>query len=199
MFIIGITGGTGAGKTSAMNALRSFGAGLLDCDEIYHELLQNNHEMQSEIESRFENVTADNKIDRKKLGEKVWNNPDALNDLNKITHKYISTEIDKRLKAISDKDGKVAAIDAIALIESGQSEKCNIIIGITAPKEMRITRITARDNITKEQALLRINAQQTEEFYKDRCDFILENTFESQEKFGEVCKEFFKNLINNGR
>jgi len=195
MYIIGITGGTGAGKTSAMNALQSFGAILLDCDEIYHELLKNNAEMKAEIEARFTNVTTEGNIDRQKLGKIVWNDPDALQDLNDITHKYVSSDIEWRIIAYTAQGGDLAAIDAIALIESGQSKKCDVIIGVTAPVEKRISRIMDRDGLTKDQAGTRINAQKPESFYIENCDYILENIYDTQDLFENKCKEFFSTLI----
>ena len=195
MYIIGITGGTGAGKTSAMNALQSFGAILLDCDEIYHEMLLSNADMKSEIEARFENVTTGGEIDRSKLGNIVWNDPSALQDLNTITHRHINSEIEWRVISYKEQGGNLAAVDAIALIESGQSHKCDVVIGITAPLGKRISRIMERDGLSEEQALIRINAQKPESFYKENCDHILENTYDSQDEFESKCKEFFSALL----
>jgi len=194
MYVIGITGGTGAGKTSAMNALRSFGAILLDCDEIYHDLLKTNNDMKAEINTRFENVSENGEIDRHKLGDIVWNDPNALQDLNNITHRYISGDIEWRIIAYKAQGGDLAAIDAIALIESGQKAKCDVVVGVTAPLEKRIARITERDGLTREQAMMRINAQKPESFYIENCDYILENTYDTQAEFEEKCKEFFKEL-----
>ena len=197
MFIIGITGGTGAGKTSLVNVLKSFGALLLDCDAIYHELLLNNTDMIKEIETRFDGVFTDGRIDRRKLGEAVWNDPASLCDLNTITHKYIGKEMERRINSFKAKGGNLAAIDAIALIESGQSERCDVVVGVTAPREKRLSRIIDRDGLTKEQALMRINAQQPEKFYKDNCDHILENAYDTQSVFEDKCKEFIQNLLKN--
>jgi len=197
MYIIGITGGTGAGKTSAMNVLQSFGAILLDCDEIYHDLLHTNKEMKKEIETRFENVTEAGEIDRHKLGEIVWSDPAALLDLNTITHRYVSGDIEWRIIAYKAQGGDLAAIDAVALIESGQNVKCDVVIGVIAPLEKRLSRIMNRDGLTEEQALKRINAQKPESFYIENCDHILENIFETQEEFENKCKDFFGKLLEN--
>jgi dephospho-CoA kinase len=192
MYIIGITGGTGAGKTSAVAALQALGAMVLDCDELYHELLISNTEMIKEIEASFTDVTGDGKIDRQKLGEIVWSDPEKLQKLNTITHKYVSAEIDRRINAFREQGASVVAIDAIALIESGQGKRCDVIVGVTAPQESRILRIMKRDNISREVAQARINAQQHESFYKENCDYILENTCDTQEKFEEKCIGFFR-------
>ena len=192
MYIIGITGGTGAGKTSAVKALQALGAMVLGCDELYHELLISNVEMIKEIEANFSNVTDDGRINRQKLGEIVWSDPEALQKLNTITHKYVNAEIDRRIKTFQDQGASLAAIDAIALIESGQGKRCDVIVGVTAPQENRILRIMKRDNISREVAQARINAQQHERFYKENCDYILENTYDTEEEFEDKCIGFFR-------
>jgi len=194
MYIIGITGGTGAGKTSAVKVLQEMGAMVTDCDEVYHELLISNADMIEEIEANFTDVTGDGKIDRKKLGEIVWNDPEALQKLNIITHKYVNDEIDRRINAFREQGASIIVIDAIALIESGQSKRCDVIVGITAPQEHRIFRIMKRDNISKETAQARISAQMPESFYEENCDYILENTYDTQEEFEKKCIWFFREL-----
>jgi len=196
MYIIGITGGTGAGKSSAVKALQALGAQALDCDAIYHEVLLGNADMKAEIKAQFPSAATDGEIDRKKLGEIVWNNPDSLQKLNKITHKYMDKEIDNRINALRQQNTGIAVIDAIALIESGQGKKCNATVGICAPQEKRLSRIIQRDNLTEEHANKRVKAQQPESFYRENCDYILENIYNTEAEFEEKCTVFFKELIH---
>jgi len=195
MYMIGITGGTGAGKTSALRALEALGALVLDCDAIYHELLSDNAELKAALESRFTGVLRGGAIDRELLGKIVFSDPSALRDLNAVTHKYIGAEIDRRLAEWNAQGEKVAAVDAIALIEGGRSKKCDVVVGVTAPKELRVSRIMARDKITREQAELRINAQKPESFYRENCDYMLEGIYDTSEEFEAKCKGFFAELI----
>jgi len=197
MYIIGITGGTGAGKSTAVKALQTLGAGALDCDVIYHDLLSGDVEMISEITTHFGNVAIDGKIDRRKLSEIVWADPASLKELNRITHKYVNEELKRRITSYESQGVQAVAIDAIALIESGQSKECDVVVGVIAPQEKRVLRIIRRDKLSRERALSRINAQQAESFYKDNCDYILENNYDTEAEFEERCIEFFRDLLNN--
>jgi len=196
MYIIGITGGTGAGKTSALRALKTLGALVLDCDAIYHEVLSENEELKSELDTRFQGVKRNGGIDRKKLGEIVFNDPSSLADLNKITHKYIGGELERRLTEWEAQGGTVAAVDAIALIESGRAEQCDITVAVTAPRETRINRIMNRDGLTREQAEMRVSAQKPDSYYMEHCDHILEGNYGTSKEFEQKCKEFFAELLN---
>jgi dephospho-CoA kinase len=185
MTIIGITGGSGGGKTSALRALRSLGALVIDCDGLYHELLEVNIEMIGEIAARFEGVVKDGKVDRKALGVIVFNDAGALTELNGITHKYVSVEVERRLKEWEARGGTLAAVDAIALIESGLSGKCDIVVGVTAPVENRIKRIMERDGLSEEYARMRIGAQKPDSFFYDHCDYVLVSDCETVELLEE--------------
>ena len=195
MFTIGITGGSGGGKTSALRALQSLGALTLDCDAIYHELLVNDVELKSELGTRFNGVLRDDTIDRMRLGEIVFADSSALLELNSITHKYISKEIARRISDGEAQGFNIVAIDAIALIESGRSEKCDVVVGVTAPTDVRVSRIMVRDGITHEQAEMRIKAQKPNSFFEENCDYLLKGIYSEPEIFEEVCKEFFIELI----
>jgi len=191
MFIIGITGGSGAGKTSAMTAIEALGAKAIDCDALYHELLSDDDELIAEISENFLDVLADGKVDRKKLGAIVFNDKDSLLKLNSITHKFVAEALNKRIESFKAQGIESVAIDAIALIESGLSSMCDIVVGVVAPIEARLSRIINRDGLTKEQALMRINAQKPESFFRENCDYVIENIFETSAEFDAYCKDYF--------
>jgi len=195
MYIIGITGGTGAGKTTAVKVLKEQGALILDCDEIYHRLLVSNKKMTAIIKDRFQNITTNGRINRRKLGDLVFNDPAALDELNKITHAFVNDEVDSQIATFKAQGGTLVAIDAIALIESGQNKKCDTVVGVIAPENSRISRIKKRDELTNERVQKRVNAQQPESYYIKNCDHILENTYSTPAEFKEKCIEFFAELI----
>ena len=170
--IIGITGGTGCGKTTLLEAIADRGGLVLDCDAIYHELLQRDKEMLSAIERRFPGTVADGQLQRKKLGSIVFSDEQALLDLNRITHAAVKKEVLRRL----EEKPKLAAIDAIGLFEGGLAELCDITVAVCAPVEDRVKRIMLRDGISEAYARKRIAAQKSDQWFREKCDLVLENS-----------------------
>ena len=160
---IGITGPTGAGKTTALGALTDLGAHIIDADAVYHRLLEESGPLRAALAERFDPsiLTPEGRIDRKALGNVVFGDPEALDELNTITHRFIGEEIHRQLTQ-AERDGRpAAAIDAIALIESGLGEGCDAVVGILAPKEVRIRRIMAREGISEDYARRRVAVSYT--------------------------------------
>ena len=139
MQIIGITGGTGAGKTTALVILREMGAFIIDCDELYHDLLAESTEMREELKRCFPEADAGGQMDLKKLGGIVFKNRDAMSALNSITHKYVLREIKEKLIREERRGRKIAAVDAILLIESGLSKICDKTVGVISKRELRLS------------------------------------------------------------
>ena len=187
--IIGITGGTGCGKTTLLKVIAEKGGLILDCDAIYHELLTTDHTLLNAIETRFPGTVENGTLQRKKLGAIVFSDEKALEDLNKITHGAIKAEVLRRLAH----KPKLAAIDAIGLFEGGLAELCDTTVAVTAPEEVRIQRLMLRDNISEEYARSRIAAQHPESWFREHCDCTLENNG-TEKQFSEKCLAFLNNL-----
>ena len=187
--IIGITGGTGCGKTTLLKVIAEKGGLILDCDAIYHQLLATDASLLNAIENRFPGTVEDGQLHRKKLGSVVFSDESALLDLNKITHSAIKEEVLRRLESRP----KLAAIDAIALFEGGLAELCGISVAVTAPAEVRVQRLMKRDSISEDYARSRIAAQHDEAWFRQRCDWILENNG-TEMQFREKCLAFLENL-----
>ena len=194
MKIIGITGGTGCGKTTALNELERRGALLIDCDAVYHRMLETDRPMLDEIEKYFPGAVIDGKLDRKALGAVVFTDEEALRDLNIITHRHINLEIRRILREHAMNGGTLAAIDAIDLFSSGLAKRCTATIGVIADREVRIDRIMRRDGISREYAMMRVNAQRPNEYFIQKCSHVLENNG-SQEEFIEKCRKTFEEVL----
>lgn len=194
MKIIGITGGTGCGKTTALNELERRGALLIDCDAVYHRMLETDRPMLDEIEKYFPGAVIDGKLDRKALGAVVFTDEEALRDLNIITHRNINLEIRRILREHAMNGGTLAAIDAIELFSSGLAKRCTATIGVIADREVRIDRIMRRDGISREYAMMRVNAQRPNEYFIQKCSHVLENNG-SQEEFIEKCRKTFEEVL----
>lgn len=169
--IIGITGGTGCGKTTLLQIIQQQGGLILDCDAIYHQLLTTDTAMLSSIEARFPGTVENSMLNRKKLGNIVFHDENALLDLNAITHAAVKEEV-LRLIALTP---SLVAIDAIGLFEGGLAELCDVTVAVTAPLDARIRRLMTRDGITEEYAKSRITAQHSDDWFRERCDHILVN------------------------
>ena len=194
MRIVGVTGGSGCGKTTFLQALEKQGAMVLDCDEVYHELLKTSKPMLDAIDARFPGVVENGALQIKKLGEIVFHDEQALADLNTITHRYVTEEIQRRLREHAKNGGTSAAIDAIALIESGAGELCDLIVGVTAPREARIERLLKREGVTRAYAESRIDAQKPNEWFEEHCDRILENNHTLQ-AFEQQCEKLSMEVL----
>ena len=185
--ILGITGGTGCGKTTLLNLLEKQGALVIDCDKVYHQLLESDRSLLEEIGTRFPGVITEGKLDRKKLGSIVFADPQALQDLNAITHKAVKKEVLRLLETAPD----LVGIDAIGLFEGGLAELCQLTVAVTAPEDVRIARLMAREHISQEYAAARIAAQRPQAEFAALCDVTLENST-SLEDFQNKCLAFFR-------
>lgn len=195
--VIGITGGTGSGKTTALQVLADMGALILDCDAIYHQLLQTDTDMLSQIESAFPGVVSGGVLDRKALGAVVFSDEQALLRLNAITHRCVDREVQRRLEDFALTGGRIAAIDAIELFAGNQARRCQKTLAVLAKPEIRAERIMRRDGISREYAMLRIQAQRPDSYFEERCDYILRNDAGPAE-FAAECRKLFKEILTNG-
>ncbi len=187
--IIGITGGTGCGKTTLLNMIEARGGLVLDCDAIYHQLLRTDPDLLAAIAARFPGTVENGVLDRKMLGSIVFADENALLDLNRITHEAVKRDV---LCKLAERP-PLAAIDAIALFESGLAELCDVTVAVTAPVEDRVRRLMLRDGISEEYARKRIGAQHDEDWFRQRCSQILTNNG-TIDAFATKCLAFLREL-----
>ncbi len=187
---IGLTGGTGSGKTSALRALERLGGKIIDCDAVYHRELRQNPALRADITAAFGDVFTGAELDRQKLGTVVFSDPAALGRLNEIVYFHLLPVIRREMQG-----HLIVGLDAINLFESGLAALCAATVGILAPREDRVRRIMVRDGITEDYARLRMAAQPPDEYYTAHCSHILENRAQTPQEFEVAAEQFFKKLI----
>jgi len=193
MTVLGITGPTGAGKTTALEILASLGFEIVDCDALYYQMLRTDENLRQSLTAAFGQVfLPGGQLDRKAVANRVFSDPAELAKLNAIVFPAVSAAVKQKITNCSQKG---LAIDAINLVESGMGRLCDATIAVTAPRAIRLRRIMARDHLTQEQAQARIDAQKPDGYYTGLCTYVLENQVEDKEVFQELMRDFFANLL----
>lgn len=181
--ILGITGSSGAGKSTVCEILeKKYNSQTINADKIAKQLSKKGTSYLQEIVQNFGNdiLLENGELDRKKLANIIYSNSDKRDELNNITFKYIKNEIKEQ---IAKSDNNIIAIDAPLLLEANLQEICDKTIAvISEDRDLQIQRIIKRDNIDKKHAIARLNAQHPNEFYMQNCDDTLINneTLEKQ-------------------
>lgn len=177
MLIIGLTGPSGAGKGTVASLFASFGLPVLDADKIYHALLLPPSPCLDAIVTRFGGhiLSADGTLDRRALGDTVFSDPAALEDLNRIAHRFVMDEVRKQLKLLENNNVRAAVLDAPQLFEAEADKLCSTVVSVLADTELRAARIMKRDGIPHERAMKRIKAQKSDAFFKEHSNYIIEN------------------------
>lgn len=177
MEIIGITGQTGAGKSTVCRALTARGAYHIDADAVAKSLYRKGAPILTELQNAFGSqiLTTDGELDRPALAAAAFRDSASTARLNRIVHPAVTEKIRAMIDEQHKKGVKCVLIDAIALFESGEATLCDRTVGVIAPESVRLARITARDGISEADALLRIRAQQEESFYIAHCDDVIRN------------------------
>lgn len=175
--IVGLTGQTGAGKSMVSEIISGRGYKVIDADVVSRRIVEAGGQclLDLAIEFGIDILNEDGSLNRKRLSGIVFRDKDKLQKLNEVTHPYIIEEIGREARELIAFGEPAVFIDAPTLFESGGNEMCNKTISVLAPQDVRLGRIRARDKLTQEDALARINSQPDDEFYESRSDFVVKN------------------------
>ena len=177
MLVIGLTGKTGAGKTTVAEFLRANGCFIIDGDVVARKITEKGSECLAALCEAFGSDILDENgcLLRPILAKKAFKDRESTNLLNSITHPFIKKDFITQLRKAESEGYKAAIIDAAALLESDCKDICEKIIVVTAPEDIRTERIAKRDGISKEQIILRIKAQREDEHYLSQADVVFRN------------------------
>ncbi len=191
--IIGLTGQSGAGKSTVSQMFAKQGCHSIDTDKVARAVVEPGKPALTEITKHFGTgvLKEDGTLNRPTLATIVFSDPAELDKLNRITHKYITEEVKKQI-ASCGKD--VVIVDAPALFESGIDAMCDFVVSVLAEEEIRIQRIMKRDALSREKAEERIRAQKDDDFFRSRSDFVLENN-----GFPDALEEIVRGILKNVR
>lgn len=195
MKIIGITGNSGSGKSYVSEFIKKYyleqniKAEIIDADQVAKSMQNSESEYMKAIIREFgEDILEEGKLNRKKLAKIVFSNNQEKEKLDRITQKYVVANIKEQIKSYREQGMVIIVIDVPLLFESGLNQECTITVGVIAQKEKKLERICKRDNITIEEAELRLNSQPNDEYYRNNCDYIIENnTIENEITQKAIC------------
>lgn len=175
--IIGLTGQTGAGKSTVAALLRAKGLAVIDADEIARTVMQPGSDVLSILAGAFgaDLLLPDGALNRPLLAQRAFSSPEQTARLNAITHPAIIQKMRAETARAFREGAEAVVLDAPQLFESGENQACDLIIAVIAPEALRIERIMQRDQISEESARLRANAQKSETYYKEHADLLVRN------------------------
>lgn len=199
MIIIGITGPTGAGKTTALGEVEKLGGAVIDCDAVYHDLLESDKTLQDRLEQEFGDIRDDSgAVDRKKLGAIVFGDPEKLERLNAIAQRATVDRTRLLLEECRAKGMPLAAVDAIGLLESGLGKLCHATVAVVAPPEVRVARIMAREGISQDYAWSRVRAQKPDSYFTGGCCYTLNNDCATGAEFAARARALLESILQKG-
>ncbi|WP_294466354.1 dephospho-CoA kinase [uncultured Ruminococcus sp.] len=175
--ILGLTGQSGAGKSTVAEFLEQNGFYVISADLLVKKIYNSGSPCLKTIAAVFgEDIISDNGTpDRKLLAKRAFSSKENTALLSSIVHPFVTAELFTQIKKAAESGATTVVYDAPQLFESNADVICDEIISVTAEKSVRLERICKRDNISKENALMRMNAQLDEEFFKENSDYIIEN------------------------
>ena len=180
---VGLTGTTGAGKSTVAEGHKKYGYAVIDADLIARIATERSSPLLPQLAEAFgaDIINEDGSLNRKLLADRAFRSDFERNTLNSITHPEIIRLIEKKVQGAFWDGYEAVIIDAPQLFESGLAKSCNLVISVVAPEDVRLRRIMERDEMTEESARKRIRAQLPDDYFRQNSDFVIENTGNEEE------------------
>lgn len=191
MMIIGLTGGIGSGKSTVSDILKEQGIPVVDGDLIAREVVEPHRPAYEEIVRVFgaEVLQQDGTLNRKRIGEIVFSDPEKLSMLNSITHKEIYRVILERLEYLKETGTSLVFLDVALLFETGFDQLTDWVWVVDAPDAVRVERIQKRDGLKEEEILKRIQSQMSRELRNTKGNLVLDNSNSREELKAQILQE----------
>lgn len=190
MTVYGLTGKTGAGKSTVASFLKEKGFYIIDGDIIARHITDRGKPALRLLSESFgeDIINTDGTLNRRLLAPRAFSSRENTDKLNSITHPLITEEFREEIEKAEREGYTKALIDAAALLESECKNLCSKIIVVYAPEEMRLKRILSRDGITEEEARTRMRAQKSDEYYFSHADIIVKSyaPYNIEEQLGDM-------------
>ena len=192
MMVIGITGGIGAGKSTAVNYLISKGFASIDADQIGRDLTAEGQPLLEKIEEQFGCVSHDGQtgnglvLDRRAMADLVFGDSEVKEAYDELVHGEIIAVIDAKIAQLNGTDARGILLDAPLLFEASINDRCDVVILVTADMDKRIDRVSARDDAEEDDIRDRINSQMSDERKAEFSDFVVDNSGEPEEMFRQL-------------
>ena len=194
--VIGLTGPTGAGKSTVAAALENLGCKIIDADRIAHEIVTQS-DCIAELKAQYgSDIIGANGINRRLLAQRAFSNPHNAARLNEITHPKIMKEVIRQITFFQKSEAKAIVLDAALLFESGADQLCSTTIAVTAPFEVRLNRIMKRDSIQEDSAKARMDAQHDSTYYKERAQYVFDGTIDMDGTHAEA-QQLLKRIVGD--
>lgn len=200
-YIVGLTGQSGAGKSTVSSEFISNGFHVINCDRMTHILLQPDTDCCNALKEKYPQFFDGNDFNRKKAASLLFSDKKLLESYNSTIFPFITDEIERQIDAAFASGAEFIMLDAPTLFEAGAEKLCDVIVSCVADLEVRTERITKRDNITKEDALKRFASQHDENFFRERSDYIIENngSIETTQKAADRIAKEIKERKNGNK
>ncbi len=173
--IVGLTGQSGAGKTTISNVFEASGFYIINCDLVAREAVEPNTECFDKLKEKFPQLFDGNFLDRKKAGKILFSNKKLLEEYNSVIFPYILKLLNSKITRAIEQGKEYILLDAPTLFEAGADKLCDVIVSCIARQDIRLKRIIERDRLDRDTVVERFNSQPDDDFFIKNSDYIIEN------------------------